>query len=92
MSGAKLAAKDDIERYNPVVQSSLLAACMFETIALSAAPSSVGSSTGRLARNLRQFVSEIRYDGARLTMSGRKDALMAAALDEKRGHREGAHF
>jgi site-specific DNA recombinase len=36
-------------------------------------------------RYLGQFVSEIRYDGARLTMSGRKDALLAAALDKKEG-------
>ena len=36
-------------------------------------------------RYLRQFVSEIRYDGSRLTMSGRKDALMAAALEKKMG-------
>jgi site-specific DNA recombinase len=36
-------------------------------------------------RYLRQFVSDIRYDGSRLTMSGRKDALLAAALDAKMG-------
>ena len=36
-------------------------------------------------RYLRQFVSEIRYDGSRLTMSGRKDALMVAALEKKMG-------
>lgn len=36
-------------------------------------------------RYLRQFVSEIRFDGARLTMSGKKDALLAAALDKKEG-------
>jgi hypothetical protein len=36
-------------------------------------------------RYLRQFVSEIRFDGSRLTMSGRKDALLAAAMDEKMG-------
>ena len=36
-------------------------------------------------RYLRQFVSDIRYDGKRLTMTGRKDALMAAALDKKVG-------
>ncbi len=34
-------------------------------------------------RYLRQFVTEVRYDGARLTLGGRKDALMAAALDKK---------
>ena len=33
----------------------------------------------------RQFVSEIRFDGSRLTMTGRKDALMAAALEKKMG-------
>jgi len=36
-------------------------------------------------RYLRQFVSEIRFDGKRLTMSGRKDALLAAALEKKMG-------
>ena len=36
-------------------------------------------------RYLRQFVSEIRYDGRRLTMSGRKDALLIAALENKMG-------
>ena len=36
-------------------------------------------------RYLRQFVSEIRFDGARLTMRGRKDALMAAALEREMG-------
>jgi len=36
-------------------------------------------------RYLHQFVSDIRYDGKRLTMSGRKDALMAAALDKREG-------
>ena len=36
-------------------------------------------------RYLRQFVSEIRYDGKRLTMSGKKDALLIAALEKKMG-------
>jgi site-specific DNA recombinase len=36
-------------------------------------------------RYLRQFVTEIRYDGVRLTMSGKKHALMAAALEQKMG-------
>jgi site-specific DNA recombinase len=36
-------------------------------------------------RYLRQFVSEIRFDGKRLTMSGRTDALLAAALEKKMG-------
>ena len=36
-------------------------------------------------RYLRQFVSEIRFDGRRLTMSGRKDALLIAALENKMG-------
>ena len=36
-------------------------------------------------RYLRQFASEIRFDGARLTMRGRKDALMAAALEREMG-------
>jgi hypothetical protein len=36
-------------------------------------------------RYLRQFVNEIRFDGKRLTMSGRKDALLAAALEKKMG-------
>ena len=36
-------------------------------------------------RYLRQFVSEIRYDGKRLTMSGRKDALLVAALEKQMG-------
>ena len=31
---------------------------------------------------LRQFMSEIRFDGTRLTMSGRKDALLIAALKQ----------
>jgi hypothetical protein len=30
-------------------------------------------------------VAEIRYDGKRLTMSGKKDALLAAAMDEEMG-------
>lgn len=36
-------------------------------------------------RYLRQFVSEIRFDGKRLTMSGKKDALLIAALEKKMG-------
>ena len=36
-------------------------------------------------RYLRQFVSDIRYDGSRLMMSGRKDALLIAALEKKMG-------
>ena len=36
-------------------------------------------------RYLRQFVSDIRFDGSRVTMSGRKDALMAAALEKEMG-------
>ena len=36
-------------------------------------------------RYLRQFVSEILYDGKRLTMSGKKDALLIAALEKKMG-------
>ncbi len=36
-------------------------------------------------RYLRQFVNEIRFDGSRVTMSGRKDALMAAALENEMG-------
>ena len=36
-------------------------------------------------RYLRQFVSEIRFDGKRLTIRGSKDALLAAALDKERG-------
>jgi site-specific DNA recombinase len=36
-------------------------------------------------RYLRQFVSEIRFDGSRLTMTGKKQALMAAALEQKAG-------
>ena len=36
-------------------------------------------------RYLRQFVSEIRYDGQRLTMSGRKDALLVAAAQKEMG-------
>ena len=36
-------------------------------------------------RYLRQFVTSISYDGSRLTMSGRKDALMVAALEKKMG-------
>ena len=36
-------------------------------------------------RYLQQFVSEIRYDGKRLTMTGRKDALLMAAMEKKMG-------
>jgi hypothetical protein len=36
-------------------------------------------------RYLRQFVSDIRYDGSTLTMSGRKDALLSAALQKEMG-------
>ena len=36
-------------------------------------------------RYLRQFVSEIRYDGKRLMMSGKKDALLMAAMEKKMG-------
>jgi len=36
-------------------------------------------------RYLRQFVSDIRFDGTKVTMSGRKDALMAAALETEMG-------
>ena len=36
-------------------------------------------------RYLRQFVSDIRYDGKRVTMSGRKDALLVAAAQKEMG-------
>ena len=36
-------------------------------------------------RYLRQFVSDIRYDGKRLTMTGKKDALLMSALEKKMG-------
>ncbi len=36
-------------------------------------------------RYLRQFVSDIRCDGKQVTMSGRKDALLVAALEKKMG-------
>jgi hypothetical protein len=40
-------------------------------------------------RYLRQFASSIKFDGSRVTMTGRKDALMdalmAAALEKKMG-------
>ncbi len=36
-------------------------------------------------RYLRQFVSDIRCDGKHVTMSGRKDALLTAALEKKMG-------
>jgi site-specific DNA recombinase len=36
-------------------------------------------------RYLRQFVNEIRFDGTRVKMSGRKDALLAAAAEKEMG-------
>jgi site-specific DNA recombinase len=36
-------------------------------------------------RYLRQFVSSVRFDGTRVTMTGRKDALMVAALESEMG-------
>jgi hypothetical protein len=36
-------------------------------------------------RYLRQFASDIRFDGKRLTMTGRKDALLMAAMNKKMG-------
>ena len=36
-------------------------------------------------RYLQQFVSDIRYDGKRVTMSGRKDALLVAAAQKEMG-------
>ena len=36
-------------------------------------------------RDLRQFVSDIRFDGSRMTMSGRKATLMVAAFEKEKG-------
>ena len=36
-------------------------------------------------RYLRQFVADIRFDGKRVTMAGRKDALLAAAAESEMG-------
>jgi site-specific DNA recombinase len=36
-------------------------------------------------RYLQQFITEIRFDGKRLTMTGRKDVLLAAAAEREMG-------
>ena len=43
------------------------------------------SSSGAAKRYLRQFVGEIRFDGRRVVMRGRKAALLAAAAEKEMG-------
>ena len=43
------------------------------------------SSSGATKRYLRQFVSEIRFDGKRVVMRGKKAALMLAAAENEMG-------
>ena len=43
------------------------------------------SSSGATKRYLRQFVGEIRFDGKRVVMRGRKAALLAAAAEKEMG-------
>ena len=42
-------------------------------------------ASGFAKRYLRQFVSEITFDGQRVRMQGKKAALLAAAMGEKMG-------
>jgi site-specific DNA recombinase len=43
------------------------------------------SSSGATKRYLRQFVGEIRFDGKRVVMRGKKAALLAAAAEKEMG-------
>ncbi len=50
-------------------------------------PSSKRARAASLSQ-LPQFVSDVRFDGKRLTMSGKKDALLMDALEKKVGTTE----
>ncbi len=43
------------------------------------------STSGATKRYLRQFVGEIRFDGKRVVMRGKKAALLAAAAEKEMG-------
>ena len=43
------------------------------------------SSSGATKRYLRQFVGEMRFDGKRVVMRGRKAALLAAVAEKEMG-------